>query len=99
MTETIPIYHTAKGFSNRVKVLNDIPKERHRQDAIHAPTDDVNMMFIILLEEVGEVAQALQALHRLSSVKSSDKTDVYKELIQVAAVATKMAEKVLNDED
>lgn len=46
----------------------------------------------ILIEEVGEVAQAMQVGD--FSYKESDANDLYKELIQVAAVAIAIAEQV-----
>lgn len=46
----------------------------------------------ILMEEVGEVAEALQKGN--TAYKSTDADNLYKELIQVAAVATAIAEQV-----
>jgi NTP pyrophosphatase (non-canonical NTP hydrolase) len=46
----------------------------------------------ILVEEVGEVAQAMQK--GMVSQKKTDSEDLYKELIQVAAVASAIAEQV-----
>lgn len=75
------------------KVLYQVEQERIYQITNHK--EDLSLMhdFIILSEEVGEVAQALQKDEVWS--KGTDKSDLYKELIQVAAMATKMAEKVL----
>lgn len=47
----------------------------------------------ILIEEVGEVAQAMQK--EMHWGKDSDADDLYKELTHVAAVASAMAEQVL----
>jgi len=46
----------------------------------------------ILIEEVGEVAQAMQK--GFKSEKETDSKDLYKELVQVAAVAQAIAEHV-----
>ena len=73
-------------------VLADIEQERIYQITHHDENLSLEQDFIILVEEVGEVAQALQAGSDWS--KASDKSDLYSELIQVAAVAVKMAEKV-----
>lgn len=49
----------------------------------------------ILIEEVGEVAQAMQK-HK-GWAKETDANDLYEELIHVAAVASVMAEQVLEE--
>lgn len=46
----------------------------------------------ILVEEVGEVAQAMQK--DMVSQKETDADDLFKELIQVAAVASAIAEQI-----
>jgi NTP pyrophosphatase (non-canonical NTP hydrolase) len=46
----------------------------------------------ILGEEFGEVCQAIQTLMGLISTKPTDAADLYKELIQLAAVAVQIAE-------
>jgi NTP pyrophosphatase (non-canonical NTP hydrolase) len=48
----------------------------------------------ILGEEVGEVAQAINRIHFPKDAKSSDASNLYTELIQVAAVAVAIAEQV-----
>ncbi|PAK49995.1 MazG-like family protein [Priestia megaterium] len=48
----------------------------------------------ILAEEFGEVSQAMQGPLGLTSMKETDADDLYKELIQVAAVASAIAEQV-----
>ncbi|MEK3887473.1 hypothetical protein [Bacillus sp. FSL K6-3431] len=50
---------------------------------------------MILMEEVGEVAQAMQKGKKWS--KDSDQDNLYEELIQVAAVAVAIAEQVLEE--
>lgn len=89
---------TAQKLNIRVQVLNDIPKERERQERLHPQILDLPMMFVVLNEEVGEVAEALQAQYDLPGTKRSDKQNLYQELIEVAAVATRMAERVLEYE-
>lgn len=49
----------------------------------------------ILIEEVGEVAQAMQ--QDSVSSKETDANNLYEELIHVAAVASAFAEQVLRD--
>lgn len=51
----------------------------------------------ILIEEVGEVAQAMQTGKGWG--KDSDADDLYKELIQVAAVAIAIAEQVEEEKE
>jgi NTP pyrophosphatase (non-canonical NTP hydrolase) len=51
----------------------------------------------ILVEEVGEVAQAMQ--EGMVSQKETDSDNLYKELIQVAAVASAIAEQVLEERE
>ncbi|MRG86983.1 hypothetical protein GH754_11755 [Salinibacillus xinjiangensis] len=51
--------------------------------------------YTILGEEVGEVAEALQ--QDMVNAKSTDADDLYKELIQVAAVASAFAEQVKSE--
>ncbi|MBN6205563.1 hypothetical protein JYK21_03785 [Ralstonia pickettii] len=82
--------------AKRIKVINDIDQERNRQDykwgkQVH----DYSVWLTILVEEVGEVAQAIQSTHGWG--KSTDSNDLYRELIQVAAVATAVAEQVLRE--
>ncbi|RBP89375.1 MazG-like nucleotide pyrophosphohydrolase family protein [Cytobacillus firmus] len=70
-----------------------VEKERFRQNAKwgrqrHSYGDWLK----ILVEEVGEVAQAMQTGQGWG--KGSDANDLYKELIQVAAVAVAIAEQI-----
>lgn len=81
-------------FPIRADVLMDIDNERDRQDAMWGEQNhDYPVWLTILIEEVGEVAQAIQSNKNWG--KESDAHDLYKELIQVAAVATAMAEQVI----
>lgn len=75
------------------KVLDDISSERINQFAKWGKQEHpYHVWLAILVEEVGEVAQALQK--GSVAYKSSDADDLYTELIQVAAVATAIAEQV-----
>jgi NTP pyrophosphatase (non-canonical NTP hydrolase) len=78
------------------KVVNGIMKERVRQDEKWGrQRHDYGTWLQILVEEVGEVAQAMQT--KKGWGKLSDADDLYKELIHVAAVATAIAEQVLEE--
>jgi len=82
------------------KVLDDISNERINQYGKWGKQrHPYHVWLAILVEEVGEVAQALQK--GSVAYKSSDADNLYKELIQVAAVATAIAEQVreLGDPD
>lgn len=67
------------------RVLLDVKSERIRQDEIHSKESNVYKNLAVLVEEVGEVGTAIQ---------NDDSKNLYEELIQVAAVAVKMAEQV-----
>lgn len=78
---------------NRIEVLTDIDNERTRQDSKWGiQRHDYGTWLTILVEEVGEVAQAMQADKGWG--KESDANHLYTELIHVAAVATAIAEQV-----
>lgn len=84
-------------INGRTKVLNDINNERARQKLKWGVQHHGYPVWLtILVEEVGEVAQAMQKGSQ--AYKQSDADDLYKELIQVAAVATAIAEQVISDE-
>ncbi|MCA4157671.1 MazG-like family protein [Priestia megaterium] len=55
---------------------------------------DMGKWLAILAEEFGEVAQAMQGSLGLTSIKETDADNLYEELIQVAAVASAIAEQV-----
>lgn len=81
----------------RIKVLDDINRERSKQISKWGKQyHSYATWYTILGEEFGEVGQAIQK----GSVahKKTDADDLYKELIQVAAVATAIAEQVILDE-
>lgn len=89
--------HTTQSLINRITVLNDIPRERARQEYLHPAELELSDMFLALSEEIGEVSQALQVYYKLPGTKHTDKDDLYEELIQVSALAVRMAEKVLRE--
>lgn len=97
MTRQIPLIPTNELVKKdgRSKVINDIHQERNRQEQLHPTELELSLQYIVLNEEVGEVAQALQSHYGLPSTKLTDKHDLYKELIEVAAVAVRMAEQVI----
>ncbi|WP_026581035.1 hypothetical protein [Bacillus sp. J33] len=74
----------------RERILNDIDSERERQDLIHPQKLPLPMRFITIMEEAGEVAQAMQ---------EDDFDGVYRELIETAASCVRMAEQVLQVKD
>lgn len=67
-----------------MNLIDDLLTERARQDRLH-PTFPADIRFAILVEEVGEVAQELQA-------DLLDKERLKAELTQVAAVALRWLE-------
>lgn len=79
------------------QVLADVEQERIYQMSKYPDYLLLIQDFVVMSEEVGEVAQALQSEESWS--KETDKSDLYHELIQVAAVAVKMAEKIKRNEE
>lgn len=74
-------------------VLLDVAKERGRQIRLYGHQQKNNSEWLaVLVEEVGEAAQAMQK--DTEAAKDTDADDLYKELVQVAAVAVKWAEVV-----
>lgn len=76
--------------NTRAKILNDIDAERERQNSLHPEKLPLPMRFITIMEEAGEVAQAMQ---------EDDFDGVYRELIETAASCVRMAEQVLQVKD
>lgn len=68
-------------------IINDIVKERNRQDVLWGADRDLShsRWLAILVEEVGEVAKAMQ---------EGDWRDIRTELTQVAAVAVAWIENI-----
>lgn len=82
----------------QLAVNNDILQERQEQNIKWGyQRHDLGKWLAILAEEFGEVAQAMQGPMGLTSTKKSDADDLYKELIQLAAVAQAIAEHVRED--
>ena len=76
----------------------DVLVERLRQNGIYGIQRHCHGDWLkILIEEVGEVAQAMQKGSVAS--KTTDADDLYKELIHVAAVASAMAEQVKEESE
>jgi len=75
-----------QSLKNRTKILNDIHQERSRQDHLHPEEKTMSERYVTLGEEIGEVSTAIQ---------NNDNENLYEELIQVAAVAVRMAEQVI----
>ncbi|GAB3797251.1 MazG-like family protein [Virgibacillus kimchii] len=93
---TILPEHISK-LNSRTKIINDINDERSRQNYKWGEQHhSYDTWYTILGEEFGEVAQAIQTDKHWG--KNSDKSNLYKELIQVAAVSVAIAEQVLQDE-
>lgn len=86
-------------LEHRTTVINSIHQERTRQEQLHPFPLDLDHLYIALSEEFGEVAQALQSYLGMPGTKHTDANDLYRELVQVAAVATRMAEQVIRDEN
>ena len=78
---------------NMLQVNDDVLKERERQNEKWGLQRHPHAYWLaILVEEVGEVAQAIQQGSVAS--KDTDADDLYTELIHVAAVASAIAEQV-----
>lgn len=79
-----------------LEVNEQVLVERERQnDKWGRQNHDKGMWLTILVEEIGEVAQAMQ--QGISSSKETDADNLYEELIHVAAVASAFAEQVLRE--
>lgn len=75
------------------EVLSDVKAERQRQNELYGLQRHAHGDWLMILgEEVGEVAQAMQKSKGWG--KESDAADLYTELIHVAAVAVAIAEQV-----
>lgn len=78
-----------------IMVNMDVFLERIRQNAKWGyQRHPIGTWLAILMEEVGEVAQAAQFELGLVSSKESDASNLYEELIHVSAVAAAIAEQV-----
>lgn len=82
---------------SRIETAADVLLERDRQDnKWGVQRHDMGTWLKILVEEVGEVAQAMQ--QDMYCAKDSDADNLYTELIQVSAVAQAIAEQVKEGE-
>ena len=83
-------------FELMTKVSDAVKAERFRQNNLYGhqrhPNGD---WFMILMEEVGEVAQAMQTEKGWG--KGTDADNLYEELIHVAAVASAIAEQIAEE--
>ena len=76
------------------KVNAEVLAERYRQDQKWGvQRHDYGGWLMILMEEVGEVAEAM--MKQRGWGKETDAENLYQKLIQVAAVASAIAEQVL----
>lgn len=85
---------------DRAAILRDIAAERQRQTAQWGePRHDFPVWLTVLIEEVGEVSRAILGVREASALGFDDVqadwfTDLRGELVQVAAVAVAMIERV-----
>lgn len=84
-----------------MSVVNmNVFEERLRQnDKWGLQRHPIGVWLAILGEEFGEVCQASQSYLNLVSSKETDADDLYMELIHVAAVASAIAEQVLEERE
>ncbi|MDZ5711633.1 hypothetical protein [Jeotgalibacillus haloalkalitolerans] len=80
-------------MSLKLSVLQDVCIERERQDQKWGvQRHDMATWLVILVEEVGELAQAIQRDNHWG--KSSDADNSYTEAVQISAVAAAIAEQL-----
>lgn len=80
-------------------VNSQVKQERHRQNGLWGvQRHPIGTWLAILGEEFGEVCQAAQMHLGLASCKETDASNLYEELIHVAAVASAIAEQYLEAE-
>jgi len=83
----------------RMDVMVDVDRERERQNQKWGvQRHNINVWLGILSEEFGEVAQAINRINFPNDAKETDADDLYKELIQVAAVAVAIAEQMKEEQ-
>lgn len=71
-------------------IFKDILQERLRQNDLHPEQLPLSMRYVTIMEEAGEVAEALQ---------EKDLESMYRELIDMAACCVRMAEDVLRESE
>lgn len=91
------VYIRGRMKLERIRIFEAINRERARQETLKAAGKfkytcvDSNMLssekYLVLAEEVGEVARAVLNLQKFASDYSADLGKVREELIQVAAVS------------
>jgi NTP pyrophosphatase (non-canonical NTP hydrolase) len=82
------------------KVLSDVNAERIRQNQLYGiQRHEYGTWLGILIEEVGEVAQAINGINLPNDSKETDADNLYEELIHVAAVAVAIAEQVREEQE
>lgn len=86
---SLSMYKNRKHINVRTMLINDIHNERVRQESLHPEKLTLAERYVTLGEEVGEVAVAIQ---------NKDNDNLLAELVQVAAVAVRMAEQVIGDD-
>lgn len=82
-------------------VLADVRAERYRQEKLWLGSSAVTMSTLealpVLIEEVGEVAEAMLRFKWENDLSAEG--DIYVELVQVAAVACAMAESLVGNDN
>ncbi|MFS0864103.1 MazG-like family protein [Fredinandcohnia sp. 179-A 10B2 NHS] len=82
----------------KMSVLTDVMNERDRQDKLWGiQRHDYSKWNGILGEEYGEVCQAINGINFPKDAKETDASNLYTELIQVAAVACAIAEQLVEE--
>ena len=80
----------------QTKIILDIVAERKRQDELYGKQrHDDGTWLQIFIEEVGEMAQAMQADKAWG--KPTDENNVYEEVVHAAAVLVAYAEHLRED--
>ncbi|OCA84455.1 hypothetical protein A8F94_17305 [Bacillus sp. FJAT-27225] len=76
-----------------------VHKERARQNQLWGhQRHDLNKWLGILMEEVGEFAQTVNAIN-FGNAKPTDATNALKEIVQVSAVARAIAEQLIEEQE
>jgi NTP pyrophosphatase (non-canonical NTP hydrolase) len=79
----------------KAQVAIDVELERQRQEKLWGiQRHDFNKWFSLVVEEVGEVAEALNRINFPEDAKKTDASNLYRELIQVSAITRAFAEHV-----
>lgn len=82
------------------EVSVDVLRERKRQNSKWGKQrHNAGKWLAILMEEVGEVAEASQKSLGLTTMKETDASDLYEEIIQASAVLNAWAEQIKEEAD